>query len=197
MKRTIFFDLGNVLIFFDHQKMCQQVATVSGLQVEEVQNFMNKYTDAYERGTITSAEIHKEICLLAGKSIPFQDLMEALSTIFEPNQPVIAIAEQLKEKGHPLFLLSNTCDAHFTFIKKEFPFLQLFDGCILSYELGVRKPETHIYERALNIAGCQRGQCFYTDDLLPFVESARSMHIDAELYTTAQSLIEHLHARGI
>ena len=49
MKHTIFFDLGNVLIFFDHQKMCRQVADYSGLELDLVQSVMHKY------GTFMSA----------------------------------------------------------------------------------------------------------------------------------------------
>jgi hypothetical protein len=47
MKHTIFFDLGNVLIFFDHQKMCRQVAHLSGLEEELVQSVMQKYGDLH------------------------------------------------------------------------------------------------------------------------------------------------------
>ena len=124
--------------------------------------------------------------------------MHAVSDIFAPNPPVIAIAHELKEKGHRLFLLSNTCEAHFSFILRSFPFIGIFDGHVLSYEVRARKPEKKIYEKALDIAGCQNGrECFYTDDILPYIESARSMEIDAEQYTTPEQLTQHLYARGI
>lgn len=197
-KHTIFFDLGNVLIFFDHLKMCRQVAEYSGLSLEAVQSFMQHYGDLYENGTVDSHAIHEEICRRAQKNLDFGILMHAVSDIFEPNPPAIAIAGRLKEKGHRLFLLSNTCEAHFTFASRAFPFLKIFDGFVLSYEIGARKPEKKIYEKALEIAGCQYGKkCFYTDDILPYIESARAMQIDAEQYTTPQELTRHLHARGI
>jgi glucose-1-phosphatase len=198
MKRTIFFDLGNVLIFFDHTKMCRQVAEYSGLDLELVQSVMQKYSDFYERGTIDSRVIHDEFCRMAQKKLDFEKLMHAVSDIFEPNPSCIALLTELKKKGHRLFLLSNTCEAHFAFASAQFPFLKLFDGYVLSYEVGARKPEKKIYEKALEIAGCQnRKECFYTDDILPFIESARSMEIDAEQYTTTHELTQHLHARGI
>ncbi|MBS0604080.1 MAG: HAD family phosphatase [Verrucomicrobia bacterium] len=198
MKRTIFFDLGNVLIFFDHQKMCRQVAEYSSLDEQLVQSVMHKYGDLYERGHVNSQMIHDELCRMAQKKLHFATMMHAVSDIFEPNEPVIATAHHLKEKGHRLFLLSNTCEAHFTFASNHFPFLKIFDGYVLSYEVGARKPEKKIYEKALEIAGCQnKKECFYTDDILPYIESARSMEIDAEQYTNPQELTQHLHARGM
>ncbi len=197
MKQTIFFDLGNVLIFFDHQKMCRQVADYSGLDLEMVQEIMHKYGDAYERGAVSSQTLYEEICTLAQKKLDFATLMHALSDIFEPNHEVINIFQALKSKGHRLFLLSNTCEAHYAHAFSLFPFLKEFDGHVLSYEVGARKPEKKIYEKALEIAGCRNRECFYTDDILDYIESARSIEIDAEQYTTPQALKEHLSARKI
>lgn len=197
MKRTIFFDLGNVLIFFDHQKMCRQIADYSGLELDLVQNVMHKYGDLYERGHVDSKMIYDELCRMAQKKLDFETLMRAVSDIFQPNDPVISIALKLKSSGHRLFLLSNTCEAHFAFASSQFPFLKHFDGYVLSYEVGARKPEKKIYEKALEIAGCRNKECFYTDDVLPYIESARSLDIDAEQYTTPQELTQHLNARGI
>jgi len=196
MKRTIFLDLGNVLIFFDHLRMCQQVARYSGLELPAVQAVMHQYGDLYERGHIDSRKLHQELSTIAKKELHFETLMRAVSDIFVPNTPTISIALQLKERGHRLFLLSNTCDAHFAFAYSQFPFLKMFDGNVLSYEVGARKPEKRIYEKALEIAGCQKEQCFYTDDILDYVQAARSLQIDAEQYTTPEALTKHLQARN-
>jgi putative hydrolase of the HAD superfamily len=197
MKHTIFFDLGNVLIFFDHQKMCRQVAEYSGLQFDLVQEVMQKYGDLYERGHVDSKMIHEELSRMAQKKLQFDTLMHAISNIFEPNEETISIAQELKKRGHRLFLLSNTCEAHFEFVFAQYPFLKHFDGYVLSYEVGARKPEKKIYEKALEIAGCRNEECFYTDDILPYVETARSLNIDAEQYLTPKDLTQHLIARGI
>lgn len=197
MKRTIFFDLGNVLLYFDHQKMCHQVANYTGLNIDLVQTIMHKYGDSYERGDVNSQMMYDEVCQIAQKKLHFETLMHAVSDIFDPNEEVISIALKLKDKGHPLFLLSNTCEAHFSHATKQFPFIKQFDGYVLSYEARARKPEKKIYEKALEIAECQNNECFYTDDIFSYIESARSMQIDAEQYTTPQDLTQHLHARGM
>src|SRR5262249_42449432 len=156
------FDLGNVLIFFSHQKMCEQVANYCDVDLQLVKTMMQRFGDLYERGDINNQMIFDEFCRLSQKKLNFEILMNRISDIFKPNDPVISIALKLKGNGHRLFLLSNTCDAHFNFALSQFPFLNSFDGYILSYEVGARKPEKKIYEKAMELAGCRKDECFYT-----------------------------------
>lgn len=197
MKYTVFFDLGNVLLFFDHHKMKQQVAICCNLSVEETSFLFQKYLDDYERGSITTQALYSNLLELGGKPISFTDFTHALSNIFQPNFPVISLLEQIKARGVKLFLLSNTCDAHFSFAQKHFAFLQLFDGFILSYEVRARKPEKKIYQKALEIGNCSHKECFYIDDVPAFVQAARSLNIDSEIYLKPEILHHHLIQRGI
>ena len=146
-KSTIFFDLGNVLIFFDHQKMCRQVSEISGLALETVQQLMHTYGDLYERGRINTLKIYEELCKLSKKTLDFSQVVQAISDIFQPNEPAIEILHKVKERGSRLFLLSNTCDAHFSWASSQFPFLKQFDGFVFSYEVDARKPEKKIFEK--------------------------------------------------
>jgi HAD superfamily hydrolase (TIGR01509 family) len=197
MRPTIFFDLGNVLVFFDYQKMFRQIADYCEKPLPEVEAFLLPYLDSYERGTMDSKALHHHLCSFAGKDLAFEKIMHGMANIFEPNLPVIDLVTQLKTEGYPLFLLSNTCHAHFHFIRSHFTFPELFTGYVLSYEVGARKPEKAIYEKALEIAGCQKEDCFYIDDVLDYVEAARSLQIDAELYSNPNTLRQHLFARGM
>lgn len=196
MKKTIFFDIGNVLIFFDHGKMCQQISKLGGIDNDLIAGMMQQYGDLYERGAVTSETLHKEVEKTASLPLPFQKFLHAMSDIFQPNQPTIDIALELKKKGHPVFVLSNTCEAHFRYLYSHFDFFKLFDGYVLSYEVQARKPEEKIFQRALEIASCSPSDCFYTDDVLSYVESAKSLNIDAEHYTTHNNLLTHLSHRG-
>lgn len=197
MKYTVFFDLGNVLLFFDHHRMKQQIATCCKLSIEEVSFLFQKYLDGIERGSITTQALYSDVLKLGGKPTSFSDFTHALSNIFQPNLPVIALLERLKAQRTKLFLLSNTCDAHFSFAQKHFDFLQLFDGFILSYEVGARKPDKKIYQKALEIGNCSSQECFYIDDVPAFVQAARSLNIDSEIYLKPEILHHHLIQRGI
>ncbi len=192
--KTLFFDLGNVLLFFDHRRMEDQVAKLCNLDHKVVETTLRSHWDAYEKGQIDTRAVLKAL----GADVPLEEFMRAVGDIFVlPNHPVIELALKLKEKGHPLFLLSNTCEAHFKYALEHYPFLRQFDGYVLSYEAGASKPERSIYETALKIAGCSAEECFYTDDIPEYVTAARSLNIDAAQYSTPEELMEHLTNRKI
>ena len=198
MKHTIFFDLGNVLLFFDMDKMYRQVADLCSLELPEVATLMQVLIDPYERGLIDTKKVHADFAQLSHKkNLDYHLLRHAVCDIFKPNDAVIDIAVELKKKGCKLFILSNTCEAHFEFALSQFDFFKLFDGFILSYKVGARKPEKKIFESALVEAQCSREHCFYTDDIPEFVHAAKSLQIDAENYTTPKALKTHLHQRNI
>jgi FMN phosphatase YigB (HAD superfamily) len=169
--------------------MCHQVALYSGIPVSEIEKIMHAWGDLYERGEVTSQQLFEKVCQMTPQKLDFAKLMHAVSDIFQPNEPAIAIAKEVKSRGHRLFLLSNTCEPHFLFATSQFSFLQqLFDGYVLSYEVKARKPEKKIYEKALEIAGCRNEECFYIDDILPTSSLLDSMQIDAEQFTTPKNL---------
>jgi len=145
MKKIIFFDLGNVLISFDHGKMCRQIAEATGSDLALVTELMQQYGDPYERGMLSSQELHNTVSGDLLQPCRYESFISALSTIFTPNPETIKIALELKKQGHSLFLLSNTCEAHFSYVRSQFDFLKAFDGFVLSYEVKARKPEKQIF----------------------------------------------------
>lgn len=197
--KTIFFDLGGVLIDFSHEKMCQNIAKYCQLSPELVQAhiFEKDIGERYERGTIDSQTIHSHFCQLSGLPLDFDQLMAAISDIFTPKLEMPPILEDLKKQNYSLFLLSNTCEAHFLHAKKSFDFLKLFDGYILSYENDVRKPEKAIFDIALQRSQTAREECFYTDDVSEYVHAAESYGIDSHLFENAEGLLVALENRGI
>ncbi len=197
MKKTIFFDLGNVILFFDHQRMYRQVADFCGIDHSQITTHLQDFIDPYERGTMDSRGIYHHLCDLSSKHLDFTGLMNAVSDIFEPNHQMIETIKELKAKQIPLYILSNTCEAHFNYAYTHFPILHLFDGYVLSYEVNARKPESEIYTSALKIADCDPQHCFYTDDISDYVDAARKLKIDAETYQTHEQLHRQLTERGI
>jgi glucose-1-phosphatase len=196
MKRTVFFDLGNVLLFFDTLKMYRQIAEVCSLELAEVTALIQHQVDPYEKGLIDTKKVHEDFNRLTNKKIEFEHLRHAICNIFKPNESVIGIAKDLKKNDISLYILSNTCEAHFEFALEHFDFLQFFDGYVLSYQVGARKPEKKIFEEALKSANCDAHSCFYVDDIPEFVQAAKTMHIDAENYTTPERLLAHLYQRN-
>ncbi len=97
--------------------------------------------------------------------------MAAWEDIFTPNEPMLALVEQLHGR-FPLFLLSNTSDIHREYVFRRYPVFQRFTSGTYSYEAKASKPGHTIYEIAQRQLGLEPASTFFIDDLLPNIETA-------------------------
>lgn len=199
MLKTIFFDLGNVLVFFSHQKMFRQVSECTGLLPEEIQKilFEEKIQQYYESGQIDTSHFYEIFKMRSPKRFDLTGLLKAFSDIFTPNASLFPLIEELKEKGLRLVLLSNTSECHYLRIYAEYPVLHLFDEQVLSYQVGALKPSEKIFLHALSKANCDPQHCFYTDDIPEFIQGAKKVGLDSELFTGVATLKNALTTRGL
>ncbi len=193
--KTAFFDLGNVLIFFSHEKMCRQLADVLQTSYEKIYDllFHQHIAKDYELGLIDSEEMYNRLSTSLKRRGDFLTFLQAASNIFEPNEAIYPIIEKLKKNGVRLTLLSNTNEAHFNYAYSHFPILRLFHDRILSYEVNLQKPDPAIFYKALTKAGSDN---FYTDDLLENIQAAKKVGLDSEQFTSTQNLYTQLTGRG-
>lgn len=198
MIKTIFFDLGNVLIFFSREKMFKQIAACTGLQPAALQElfFKQGWLEEYETGKISTLDMFQLIQTVSPKSFEPEELFDAASNIFTLNQEICPLVENLKAHGIRLVLLSNTSECHFTRTQVDYPILQLFDDFILSYKVGAAKPDPQIFKKALQSANCSPEHCFYTDDIPEFIASAKTVGLNGEVFTSVPLLKTHLFSRG-
>lgn len=198
MIKTVFFDIGNVLIFFSLPKMFQQLSACTGLSAQSVEAllFGTDLRERYEKGLITTQELYHCFQKSSSRSFTLPELTASLSDIFTPNTELWPVVEALKKAGLRLILLSNTSECHFNYIQSHYPILRQFDQKILSYEVGAWKPDPPIYQKALALASCPPEECFYTDDIPAFIAGARKAGLQGEIFTTVPRLKEHLASRG-
>lgn len=192
MIKTIILDIGNVLIYFDGERMLRQVSEVCGISFAEATKLYvhQELGILYEKGIVSSSEFHEHFRQIAKKPFQENEFWNAFTDIFSPHLEMEEAVLELKKTGKPLLLLSNTCEAHYSYLCRHFKFLASFDHPILSFEIGARKPERALFDAALKIANCKPEECFYTDDVAAYVEAARKLGIQAETYTTAAAFKE-------
>lgn len=199
MLKTVYFDLGNVLVFVNFKKLYGGLETITGLSVDAIERFL-KHTHLqkrYETGMLSTQELYYALTKRAKKSFSLHDFEEAYCDIFTPNEELWPLVETLKQKGVRLILLSNTSECHFEYSQRNYPVLELFDHHILSYKVGAWKPDARIFESALQTANCKPEECFYTDDIEEFVLSARKLGLPSEVFTNAKALEKEIQGRGI
>jgi putative hydrolase of the HAD superfamily len=199
MLRTILLDLGNVVLYFSHERMFQQMGALCGLTGEEVRQRMRDHNliVEFETGRMTRAEFHRAFESWTGQSVDRRRLLRAASNIFTPNESLIAALDRIKRAGVRLVLLSNTNAAHVSFIREKFDVLSKFDELVLSYEVRAMKPDPPIYEAALKAIKCDPRECFYTDDIVENVERARGFGLQAEVFIDTKAFLSHLEQRNL
>tara|TARA_R110002095_G_scaffold159356_2_gene138173 strand:- start:3543 stop:4127 length:585 start_codon:yes stop_codon:yes gene_type:complete len=191
--------MGNVLAFFSHDKMCEQMGQLCGRSQTEIRSLLidSGMQWEYERGKLTPLEFHERFEGAVGQSVDFDALVIAGSDIFELNSSILPVLDHLKASGYRLVLLSNTCRSHFEFIWNQYDVLQRFDDYVTSYAAGAIKPEPGIFECALNKIQCAPEEAFYTDDIPDYIRVAKKLGIQGEVFTDTETLMGQLARRGI
>ncbi len=125
-------------------------------------------------------EFTKKIGVDAG-----EELISELCEIFKKNGTVrkyafpetIAVLQELKKK-YKIAILSNTTNISMKQMFEKFPLNELADEIILSYEVGIQKPDPRIYAIALEKLGVSKDEVIMVGDSLRLdVESAEAFGI--------------------
>ena len=199
--KFLYFDLGNVLLYFDHRQACRQMADLAGLTEQQVWDvvFTGGLQDRFESGKIDERAFYEVFAEKTGTRPEQAALIEAASEIFRINPAVVPIIAQLDAAGCRMGILSNTCAPHWRLCSSDrFALIsQVFSVHALSFEIGACKPEPEVFRAAAKLAGCQPSEIFYTDDTPGHVEAARKVGFDAVVFTGAPELAAHLRERGV
>lgn len=201
MIKAVIFDLGNVLINFDHRIAARRILKFTDKSEQEIFDlfFDSGLTASYEEGKISSSQFFSVVKKILNLKISYKEFLPIWNEIFfltEENKAVYNLALSLKGR-YTLLLLSNINEAHFAYIKKTFPVFDAFHYIITSFELGLRKPEPQVYKKIIEILKVSAGDIFYTDDREELVESAKSLGLRAFVYKGIQQLRHDLLESGI
>ncbi len=189
--KVVFFDLGNVIICFNHMIAAEKIAKKTNKTSSEIYDlfFSSPLTVLFESGSIDENVFFEEVKdLLNIDGIDQNSFYEIWNDIFWENKGILDLIRDIKLKFQKFFIVSNINKAHCEYIWDKFPVVRLADKIIASYEVGVLKPSPLIYRKAIEEAGCSPEEIFYTDDRSELVEAAGAMGINAKLFTGVDDL---------
>lgn len=144
---AIAFDLGNVLVKVDHMRFCRRLAELAALTPQEVcaAVFDSELEFGYDTGRLSSREFHRRIQASFRLELTYSRFREFWTEVFDPLEDMEAVVARLARR-YPLYLLSNTNELHFEYIRERYAgLLKPFRSFILSYQVGSRKPEASIF----------------------------------------------------
>jgi glucose-1-phosphatase len=201
--KALIFDFGNVFAHFDYLRACERLAAPLGFSGRAFlktarERGLTPILQQYERGDLTSREFSGAVLKMMGLDLSHEAFATAWADIFQLNEPVAALVEELKAAGHTLILGSNTNEMHATHFRRQFAEpLAYFDHLVLSYQVREIKPAAEFYHACARAAGRSPGECVFIDDMPENVEGARSAGLDGVHYRDTPSLIADLRALGV
>lgn len=169
------FDLGNVIICFDHMLAAKEIAKYSHKSPDEIYNliFYSDLTEKFDIGLIEEEEFFENVReILDLNGLSQNRFYQIWNNIFWENPGIADLIKEVKSKYHKFLIISNVNKPHFEYIWSNFPVVREADEIILSYKVGSLKPDPKIYSIAVEKAGCLPSEIFYTDDRLELVEKA-------------------------
>jgi putative hydrolase of the HAD superfamily len=197
--KALIFDLGGVIVPFDFKRGYAFMQDRCGLAAEDIRGRIGA-TDLvrrYESGKVESHAFVSELCGVLNADFSYEEFCKIWYSIFLPQTLIEDELVAALGARYPLVLLSNTNQIHFEMLEQGYPILRHFRRRALSYKVGAMKPSPIIYEAAVALAGCRPGECFFTDDVPPYVEGACQAGIDAVQFQNREQLERDLRARGV
>ena len=122
----------------------------------------------YSKGKIS----RKEFLLVVPEKIE-----ERCLDLIEPEEDLFEVLDYLKSKGYLLGVLSNIPDHIGSYVIKKYKLEKYFDPIVFSGTYGKRKPGLDLYEIFLKESGMDPKNCFFIDDKLVNLETAKKLKI--------------------
>ncbi|MGZ3536774.1 MAG: HAD family hydrolase [Thermodesulfobacteriota bacterium] len=200
--KVILFDLGNVILPFNHFQIAEKLSLFSQRkEFEDPKRIFSYLFDAqegainpFDLGKVSPREFFQAIKERLDLSVSFDEFVQIWCNIFVEDQEVTKIILSLKRNWR-LGLVSNTDPLHFNYILSKFPVMRTFDEWILSYEVGFKKPAVQIFQKAIEWASVKSEKILYIDDTKEYVEVAGSLGIQSIHFISASQLKEELRTR--
>ncbi len=197
--KAFLFDLGNVLVRFDHMSAARKITQGTAGSAEKLFEmfFESPLVVEHDTGRISTRQFYEEVSRHVGLKISYEKFLEVWNDIFVADEPMGRLVDGLL-KDYPCYLISNTNRPHFEYIRRRLcPVLERFNGWILSYEVGHLKPNPAIYHRALEIARLTPPEMFYVDDRDDLIQAAHAMGFQTHRFGGFEGLAAELQSRNI
>ena len=198
--KAVIFDIGGVIVDADLERYASMAARLFQGQEADVRLAVQQRLAGLETGKIDSATFWKEVgesLWSQGKGKPAEVTQtqglwrRVLADTMKINLQMLNLCWSLHRKGVIVAALSNTIREHAEHLVQVGAY-QPFHPCVLSCEVGLRKPDKAIYQLTAKKAGKATKECLFVDDSLANVEGARAAGMAVHHFTGLQPLIQEL-----
>ena len=186
-------DYGGVLttnVFDSFRTFCVN----EGLDPDAVKNLLRadpqarRLVRAVETGDIREEEFSERFGVMLGIE-DSRGLIDRLFGGMGPDEAMLAAVKRAREQGISTGLISNSMgEGRYD----RGAFGELFDGVVISGEVGLHKPQREIFLLGCERIGLPPGECVFVDDLRENCEGAEAVGMTAILHRGAGGTVPQL-----
>ena len=179
----IILDMGNVLLEWNKDKILRSVVkTEKDYMILDKAIFQSGLWERLDLGTLTREELVLKVVSMIG-SIYQEKVQEVVwnwPSYIEIYTEVFPLLVRLKEKGHRIFVLSNTSPVFYELLEEQLsPLNEILDGFVLSCDIKAIKPDPKMFEEILHKYQLDPANCIFLDDVKDNTKMAESLGIKA------------------
>jgi epoxide hydrolase-like predicted phosphatase len=186
-------DFGGVLTtnVFDSFK---QFCVTEGLDPDTVKRLFREDPAALaelrrlERGEVSEEEFSERFAPIVGVA-DAEGLVDRLFAGMGPDEPMIEAVKRAKRAGIRTGLISNSWGRG-RYDRETFP--EMFDGVVISGEVGLHKPEPEIFHLGAREVGLPPEECVFVDDLRENCAGAAAVGMTPILHRGADTTLPEL-----
>lgn len=174
MIKAIIFDCFGVLVTSSYEPFKAQFLHNDPELIKKFMQIENKSS----RGEISLEQAETEFAEIAGVS--FQDTVSFLQD--NPrNELLLRYIDQNLKDRFKISMLSNIADDRISELFREED-ISMFDDMVLSYQVGLAKPDKRIYEIASERLGLAPEECVFIDDNSYYCNGAIEIGMQTVIY---------------
>jgi putative hydrolase of the HAD superfamily len=191
--RAVIVDLGGVLTMPPSREALARLQMISGFgDADRFLSSWQRHRLSYDLGEVSADEFWRRVGSEGERdfdvSVLAQLRSEDAACWAVPNTALVAWLEALRIAGLRVALLSNIPREQWAALKDGLTWLSLCDVVVLSYELGLAKPNPEVYRRCLEQLSLTAAEVLFVDDRPDNVAAAAALGINAVLFTTVDDL---------
>lgn len=172
---TIVFDIGNVLLGFNAEKIAPLLPEADREPLLEAMFGPPQLWGQFDLGADSNETIARRIAdaaHLPGREKEVLDLLHHFPEVMDP-LPLYGLLPELRKMGKRLYALSNYPEPSFSLTALRFPFLtECLDGAVVSSREKKVKPDPEFFRLLCGRYSLVPEKCLFIDDLKANVDAA-------------------------
>jgi FMN phosphatase YigB (HAD superfamily) len=197
---ALLFDLGNVVIDIDFNRVFERWAELAGCEVSRVRArfSVDEACRRHETGAIGDNDYFASLRTSLGIDLTDAQFLDGWNAVFVGETPGISALLARAATRIPLYAFTNTNPAHQAYWLQHFPraighFRQIF----VSSTIGLRKPDAAAFRFVSENVGVPAGRIVFFDDSQANVEGARTCGLQAVHVTSPADVTKTLATMGL